>query len=365
MDNATGVGLVRDLDSINDSMNSTENFAYESTSQTVFLLIVYGVIGTLGIIGNGIVILVYIFSPSFLRNVTSSIVCNQSAIDLAMSVIFVVINLGPQLNLPSDPAFADFLCKVWLSEYAIWALGASSTCNLVYLTIERHVAVFHPFYYRSKFTLRKARLICVIPWIVGPIHELGWGLTNRVINGTCTSQWPSVQMGLAIGFISLIDHYVIPLCIMAFVYSRIICKLRHAWRKADMPRSGARRRLVRQASRNVIITTFLVSLTYLVCWGPNEITYFYVNMGGDVNMSGMFFRFTVVVALVNMCINPFIYAMCYKDFRRGLWLCLRRNQAHNAPSPCPSHSHDHDVISSTTQGFHDARKMPRYKKTVC
>ncbi|XP_038070618.1 beta-2 adrenergic receptor-like [Patiria miniata] len=356
---------VRDRDTNAADVNLTADMEYDADSETVFLLVVYGVIGTLGIIGNGLVILVYMRSPSFLRNVTSSIVCNQSAIDLAMSVLFVLINLGPKVNLPSDPAFANFLCKVWLSEYVIWALGTSSTCNLVYLTIERYVAVFHPFYYRSKFTLRKARLICVIPWFVGPIHELGWGLTNHVTNGTCTSQWPSVQMGLAIGFLSLIDHYVIPLCIMAFVYSRIICKLRHARRKADadMPSSGARRRLVRQASRNVIITTFLVSLTYLVCWGPNEIMYFYVNMGGVVDRSGVFYRFTVVMALVNMCVNPFIYAMCYKDFRRGLWLCLRRGHAHNAHSP--SHSHDHDVISTTIHGFHEGRRMIRYKQTAC
>ncbi|XP_033632647.1 histamine H2 receptor-like [Asterias rubens] len=354
MDNFTNLTL----DGTQQNTSSTSEVSSDGT--TVLLLVVYGIIGSVGVVGNTVVILVYTRSPSFMRNVTSSIVCNQSAIDLAMSLVFLTINLGPKISIPTDEFAASLLCKLWISEYAIWALGASSTCNLVYLTIERYIAVFHPFYYRSKFTLRKARLLCVLPWVIGPIHELGWGLTNHVTNGTCSAKWPSVALNRTVGFVSLIDHYVIPLCVMTFVYSRIIYKLHKASRRADMglASSRTRKRLVQQASRNVIITTFLVSLTYLICWGPNELMYFYVNMGGDVNMGGVLFRSSVVMALVNMCVNPFIYAMCYKDFRRGFWVCLGRKHAmYNAPYGSPTQSHEHEIMSTTVHCGHEVRRV--------
>ncbi len=275
------------------------------------------VVGFLGVVGNGVVILVCIRYP--LRGVTNILVCNQSIIDLLSSIVFVLrYGLFSDVQLPDDNgSAADFVCKVWISEYPLWALAVASTGNLIYLTIERYLAVFYPITYRQKFTPFKAKLIALLPWIVGMLHELPWAMSHEVRENGCTHQWWTEQSGFIIGIIVPINHYVLPLLIMTFVYTRIVYKLRSGPVTTGSTK-GNKGSLSNRASQNVIKTMFMVSLTYLICWGPNEILYFYSNMGGYVDWNGVLYYYTVVSALCNMCVNPFIYALHYQDFRMKL-----------------------------------------------
>ena len=282
------------------------------------LVVASFVIGLLGVVGNGIVILVCIRYP--LRGVTNVLICNQSLIDFHSSVVFVLrYGIFSDVPLPSKSGSAEFVCKFWISEYPLWALGMSSTANLIYLTLERYVAVFHPILYRNKFTPLIAKLIALLPWIIGMLHELPWAMSHEVREDGCSHQWWSDKIGFAIGVVVPINHYVLPLLIMGFVYTRILIKLRSGGPvTASKDGKGNKETLTSRASRNVIKTMFVVSLTYLICWGPNEVLYFYNNMGGYVDWNGVLYYYTVVSALCNMCVNPFIYTFHYQDFRTKL-----------------------------------------------
>ncbi|XP_072025151.1 allatostatin-A receptor-like [Amphiura filiformis] len=281
------------------------------------LIIASFVIGFLGVIGNGIVILVCIRYP--LRGVTNILVCNQSLIDLLSSIVFVFrFGVFSNFPLPDNRLSAEFVCKVWISEYPLWALAVASTGNLVYITIERYIAVFHPIAYRQRFTSFKAKLVALLPWIVGMLHELPWAMAHKVRQDSCSHQWWTDQIGFIIGVIVPINHYVLPLLIMCFVYTRIIFKLRSSGPVISGSSKEGKQSLSSRASRNVIKTMFIVSLTYLICWGPNEILYFNGNMGGYIDYNGVFTYYTIVSALFNMCVNPFIYTLNYQDFRQKL-----------------------------------------------
>ncbi|XP_072026673.1 allatostatin-A receptor-like [Amphiura filiformis] len=278
------------------------------------LIIASFVIGFLGVIGNGIVVLVCIRYP--LRGVTNILVCNQSLIDLLSSIVFVLrYGVFSNVPLPDNRLSAEFVCKVWISEYPLWALAVASTGNLVYITIERYIAVFYPIAYRQKFTSFKAKLVALLPWIVGMLHELPWAMAHEIRQDGCSHQWWTDQIGFIIGVIVPINHYVLPLLIMGFVYTRILIKLKSSGPVTSGSSKGNKRSVTNRASRNVIKTMFMVSLTYLICWGPNEILYFYSNMGGYVDWNGILYYYTVVSALCNMCVNPFIYTLNYQDFR--------------------------------------------------
>ena len=290
------------------------------------LVVASFVIGFLGVIGNGIVILVCVRYP--LRGVTNVLICNQSLIDLFSSIVFVLrYGIFADVPLPSKSGSSEFVCKFWISEYPLWALGVSSTANLIYLTLERYVAVFYPIAYRNKFTPLIAKLIALLPWIIGMLHELPWAMSHEVGEDSCSHQWWSDEIGFAIGVVVPINHYVLPLLIMGFVYTQILIKLRSGRPVAtSKDGKGNKETLTSRTSRNVVKTMFVVSLTYLICWGPNEVLYFYNNMGGYVDWNGVLYYYTVVSALCNMCVNPFIYAFHYQDFRTKLgkimiWFC--------------------------------------------
>ncbi|XP_072017148.1 substance-P receptor-like [Amphiura filiformis] len=294
----------------------------------LLLLAAAYVIGTLGIFGNAVVIYVCIRFP--LRGITNILVCNQSLIDF-FSSFFFLLRYGVVTNAPAqaNSALSDFVCKFWISEYPIWALAVASTVNLVYLTIERYIAVFHPIVYRLKLTPFRVKLFAILPWIFGLLHELPWSVTHNVsLDNECFQQWWTPEVGFIIGCIVPVDHYILPLAVIGFVYTRILLKLRLVGPTTEIAAGTARERNNRnyseKASRNVIKTMFAVSLTYMICWGPNEILYFYSNLGGKVDWNGLFYYYTVVSALCNMCVNPFIYACHYQDFRAKLGKIWRR-----------------------------------------
>ena len=319
MEGSTDQWFTNDTIGRNDGIDTTD-------IGQIIMFITSIVVGTLGILGNGLVILICICYP--FQGITNIVVCNQSLIDFTTSMIFLLQYTLPdyRYDLPSSsPIAASLLCGVWVSRYPFWALSVSSTVNLEYITIERYMAVFYPFQHRVKFTKYRAKLCAIIPWVYGLLHELPWALTHKEREpGVCSSQWQSDGLRFAVGIIAPTDHYVIPLVIICFVYIRIVFKLRESdcldggntpTTTSGNSSSDAREIKIKRASRNIIKTMFVVSITYLICWGPNEFLYLYSNLGGKVDFSDAFNYYTVVSATCNMCVNPIIYLCNWKDFR--------------------------------------------------
>ena len=379
----------------------------ESGGTNPLLLTIYILIALLGIIGNGLVIFVLARVAS-LRSFTNVLISNQSVIDFTSSIIFFFLYVAPKPKLPTGPKFAEFVCKFWYSEYPLWAFSVASTVNLVCLTVERYFAVIHPLKYRNRFTILRARLLCFLPWIIGPLHEIPWMMVHRITgdiyhdennvtvdNRSCDAIWPTEPAGLqkAFGCIVFIDHYLVPLIIMVYVYIRIVMRLRadmpslrmsgtsissSELQSARKPGSGTvkqqiskvssmssmklssqpRRRFAIMASRSVLKTMVIVSLAYLVCWGPNEILYLIYNLGVDVDFNSVYFYCTVVFVLCNMCLNPIIYAFHYGELRRGVTYacyCCATKELVSHKSTMHSRSYSMNANGSSNEAYEQSQ----------
>jgi len=62
----------------------------------------------------------------------------------------------------------------------------------------------------------------------------------------------------------------------------------------------------------------MVGCGCIICWAPNQITYFINFFGYPVDWAGPWYHFTVVLVSTNSCINPFIYAAKYREFQRAV-----------------------------------------------
>lgn len=71
------------------------------------------------------------------------------------------------------------------------------------------------------------------------------------------------------------------------------------------------------AKKNVIKTALLVFGCFVMCSTCNQIfiTLFFV--GYPTNWNSDFYHFTVFATFSNCCLNPFIYALKYKEFQIG------------------------------------------------
>ena len=311
--------------------NTTGDFPDEVDTgvSEVVLRTIYGFLGTIGIIGNGLVLVVMIGTRE-LRTITNLFIVNQSVIDMVTSVLLLASYVAPRPALPSQEWAAVFVCSVWNSGYVFWGTLITSTFNLVMVTVERYFAVVHPISYRRMFSYRRASGMVCIPWLLGFGYETYWVAVNRYSDGQCIIQYDSFFVQAFLGVISCTIQFIIPLAIMAFVYISIAKALRQ--RVEDIPTyppdpnrsSGNPDQPTQQtnyrikARKNVIKTLIVVSITYAICLTPNTLTYLYFNLGGELNFDGHLFYFTVYLAFMNMCVNPFIYTFKYHKFQKGL-----------------------------------------------
>jgi hypothetical protein len=79
-----------------------------------------------------------------------------------------------------------------------------------------------------------------------------------------------------------------------------------------------------KAKRNVFKTLLTVSCCFILCWSWNEIYFFLFNLGVNTDFEGWFYHFTVIAVFSSCCLNPFIYAIRYKEFQDGIRRMLKR-----------------------------------------
>ncbi|KAJ8043304.1 Cholecystokinin receptor type A [Holothuria leucospilota] len=340
-----------------DATQTYEAFNRNDTSVTVKVF--YVIIALLGVTGNGLVLYVFFKLPK-LRVVPNLLISHQSLVDLIVSFLLFVSFVFPTTNVQSlntnHHAFANFLCKCFISQFVFWASMRASTTNLVFLTLERYLAVVHPHLYRQRLSVKTAIFVCILAWCVGALSILSSMIVYSVNErGQCSNDHLKDSGRVVIALVGFTITLVIPLVVMVFVYSSIIRAFRASkeWSSKEQevstdsdnsatvteanasqtrsqnvytvdvskPRAERSEQLQTdggRTTRNIFVTMFVICVTYLICWTPNQILYLHHNLVRQRDWTGPLHRFVILLAASNVCVNPIIYAFKYRSFRKGL-----------------------------------------------
>ena len=76
--------------------------------------------------------------------------------------------------------------------------------------------------------------------------------------------------------------------------------------------------------RNVIKTLIIVSSAFVVCWTCNQMFMLFYFIGVRVDFSGWFYYLSVIMVYSNSCINPFVYAVKYKQIQNSFKRLLNK-----------------------------------------
>ena len=74
------------------------------------------------------------------------------------------------------------------------------------------------------------------------------------------------------------------------------------------------------ARRNTLKTFVLIGVSFIICWGPDQIYFLLYNLGYEMNIdkNSSFIKFVIFLVYLNCTINPFIYVIKYKDYHVAL-----------------------------------------------
>ncbi len=154
-------------------------------------------------------------------------------------------------------------------------------------------------------------------WLIGPAFNLARFLPTTTVtpDGFCVFYqiWPNPFWEAFTIFVVCALELFIPLFIVAFLYITIFVSLRRrasSWRqKSDQSEK------MNQTTVNVLKTMVLLTGVFFLCWVWLIVYIFLNGIGVRVSFRTPFYNFTVFMANINCCVNPFCYAVQYRDFQ--------------------------------------------------
>ena len=300
---------------------------------------IYSFIGILSMIGNGLVIFVFIKMKSLRKGVANIFILNQSCIDGLTGAILLANCQSSEipiwmLNIRKQNKWIfEIYCRLWLSKVILWGLLIASSYNILTVTMERYISIIYPILHRQHMNKKKVFISIKLIWLFGVGFNFAYMIpTSKTQGDKCIlyKAFPSHWVQMFVGCIVLMVQYVIPLIIISFCYIRIFLKISN--HKRNIPRLNIDS-VINRVRKNVIRTLLIVSTCFIIFWTPNQLLYALYNMGLSDLFTNRFFHVSVCLVYLNCCCNPFIYALSYETFKSSAKkLFCNRQHIFNEPS---------------------------------
>ncbi len=333
---------------INTTGNGTEEGTLGTTSGTSSsgttdrtATVIYIAIGVVGTFSNLFSLTVLCSSRSMRRKMVNMLLINQSAIDMATSVVMAAN--GPSVSntaISHTGAHGYFYCVFWASKLILWSLMLSSAYNLLCINIERYVSIVFPLFHKVSVRRKHICVAIAVTWLFGPLEKGLFTLptsTYRDNNCVLASIWPSDTVKIVATVLNESLNFGVPVLITIFIYLHMAVVLRRTSKEATAPihspPNGAQQdqyqTRMSTAARNILKTMVTLTLCYLFCWSFNSV-YFSLYIAGYTELRGSFYHFTVYTLFLNSVLNPFIYTAQYRAFRRQTLRLFLRRHVHDA-----------------------------------
>ncbi|KAF0300431.1 Allatostatin-A receptor [Amphibalanus amphitrite] len=310
---------------MNDTEGETETWVLREVVPVV-VPIIFGIIVTVGLFGNGLVVLVVSCNLQ-MRSTTNLLIINLAVADL-LFIIFCVPFTATDYAMKIW-VFGDAWCKI--VQYVVFVTAYASVFTLVLMSMDRFLAVVLPIASMGIRTERNAGLAILCTWSVilvacVPIM-LSHGEVQHYDNSTAVScmfldsQLSQVPEGQGYNYPAFqltffATSYVLPLLVIIAMYLLLLKRL---W-LGVVPGGNMSAESLR-GKRRVTRMVVVVVVIFAVCWCPIQIILVVrsLNKYPITDASVLIQIVAQVQAYTNSCINPILYAFLSENFRKAFF----------------------------------------------
>ncbi|XP_048037472.1 trace amine-associated receptor 13c-like, partial [Megalobrama amblycephala] len=252
-----------------------------------------------------------------LHTPTNLIILSLAVADLLVGLIVIPIE-GIKLT-ETCWYFGTAFCGLFIIILGL--LLSASLSNLMFIAVDRYVAVTHPLMYPQKVTMTKSSVSIFLSWFCSFFYNtiivIGNGYfhtSNRtdVCYGEC-----SFTIDFAWRVADLFFNFLFPCIWIITVYLRIFCVAQRQVKAINSQMKGGKPVLegsVRRKSENkAAVTLGIIVAVHLLCYLP---IYIFSLTGNSVIPSTT--NFLTWTMYINSGLNPLIYALFYPWFRKSL-----------------------------------------------
>uniref|UniRef100_A0A8C8C3Q9 Galanin receptor type 1 n=1 Tax=Oncorhynchus tshawytscha TaxID=74940 RepID=A0A8C8C3Q9_ONCTS len=289
-------------------------------------LLVFGLIFTLGVLGNSMVITVLARSkPGKPRSTTNIFILNLSIADL--SYLLFCIPFQSTIYMMPTWVLGAFICK--FIHYFFTVSMLVSIFTLSAMSVDRYIAIVHSRKSSYIRVSKHALIGVVVIWIlslamaapVAVIHNIYQRDENHTY---CWEVWPDQNQKKVYVVCTFVFGYVLPLLLISFCYAKVLNHL-HKKLKNMSRKSEASKKKTAQ-------TVLVVVVVFCLSWLPHHVVHLWVEFG-NFPLTQWSFLFRVAahcLAYSNSSVNPVIYAFLSENFRKA-YKQVFRCQVTNSP----------------------------------
>ena len=280
----------------------------------VFLVLVL-----LDVAGNTLVILV-VHKFRAMKTPMNYLLLNLAVADILVGVLFAPrFFFKPGLFAHPSGREGDALCRAITGMDAGWMASLASGFLLIVVAVERFYAVVHPISFQRKITKRKIKRLVPACWITAALFStpaLAHDSYNEKL-GDCRTAFAHYWQYVSYWLFLLIFGGFLPVGSMAGLYGRVIHSL---WlRKKEDNTTTAKGRALITARKKITTKCVTVSVLYALCVFPIYIVYFASIFYPNVFVYGdLSFSIVYCLVVLNSTLNPFVYTLQCRSFRRHL-----------------------------------------------
>ncbi|XP_006894884.1 PREDICTED: chemokine-like receptor 1 [Elephantulus edwardii] len=288
----------------------------EVTVARTFLVVVYSVVCFLGILGNGLVIVITTFKMK--RTVNTVWFLHLAVADFLFNV-FLPFHIA-YAAMDYHWVFGKAMCK--LSNFLLIHNMYTSVFLLTVISCDRCVAVLLPVWSQNHRGVRLAYMACTVIWVLAFFLSspslVFRDTTNHHGKISCFNNFslsaasPSAHgepdstaytRHVVVTITRFLCGFLIPVLIITACYLTIVCKLQ-------------RNRLAKTKKPFKIIVTIII--TFFLCWCPYHTLYLlelhHTKVPGTV--FSLVLPFATALAIANSCMNPILYVFMGQDFKK-------------------------------------------------
>ncbi|XP_029115893.1 galanin receptor type 1-like [Scleropages formosus] len=289
-------------------------------------LVVFGVIFTLGVLGNSLVITVLARSkPGKPRSTTNIFILNLSIADL--SYLLLCVPFQSTIYMLDTWVLGSFVCK--FVHYFFTVSMLVSIFTLSAMSVDRYVAIVHARKASSVRVARHALLGVLAIWVLSlaaavPVarHQIIFERDNDTF---CWELWPVQSHRKAYMIGTFLFGYVLPLLLISFCYAKVLNHLHKKLRNMSKKSEASKKKTAQ--------TVLVVVVVFCISWLPHHVVHLWVEFGTfPLNQASFVFRVTAhCMAYSNSSVNPIIYAFLSENFRKAYKQVFRCQVASESP----------------------------------
>lgn len=180
----------------------------------------------------------------------------------------------------------------------------------------RYLAIRYPLHSRELRTPRNALAAIGLIWGLSLLFSgpyLSYYRQSRLANLTvCHPAWSAARRR-AMDLCTFVFSYLLPVLVLGLTYART---LHYLWRAVDPVVAGSG---ARHAKRKVTRMIIIVAALFCLCWMPHHALILCVWFGRfPLTRATYALRIlSHLVSYANSCVNPIVYALVSKHFRKG------------------------------------------------